>query len=50
MKDFTWYQYFFTECRALFVYLREFVLPVGLNADWDFPSPEPFSIVVLFLD
>lgn len=37
MKDFTWYQYFFTECRGLFIYLREFVWPVGLNADWDFP-------------
>ncbi len=37
LKDLTWYQYFFTECRAIFVYLREFVLPFGLNADWDFP-------------
>jgi tetratricopeptide (TPR) repeat protein len=37
LKDLTWYQYFFTECRALFVYLREFVLPYGLTADWDFP-------------
>jgi tetratricopeptide (TPR) repeat protein len=37
MKDFTWYQYFFTQCRALFIYLREFVLPIGLTADWDFP-------------
>ena len=37
LKDFTWYQYFFTECRALFVYPFEFVLPVNLTADWDFP-------------
>jgi tetratricopeptide (TPR) repeat protein len=37
LKDFTWYQYFFTQCRALFVYMRAFVLPVNLNADWDFP-------------
>ena len=37
LKDFTWYQYFFTEWRALFVYLREFILPVNLTADWDFP-------------
>ncbi|MDR3703484.1 MAG: tetratricopeptide repeat protein [Candidatus Sulfopaludibacter sp.] len=37
LKDFTWYQYFFTQCRALFVYMREFILPVDLNADWDFP-------------
>ncbi|HWB83379.1 MAG TPA: tetratricopeptide repeat protein [Bryobacteraceae bacterium] len=37
LKDFTWYQYFFTQCRALFVYLGLFVLPVHLTADWDFP-------------
>jgi tetratricopeptide (TPR) repeat protein len=37
MKDFTWYQYFFTECRALFVYIFQFLLPVNLTADWDFP-------------
>ena len=37
LKDFTWYQYFFTECRALLVYLRIFLFPAGLNADWDFP-------------
>lgn len=36
LKDFTWYQYFFTECRALFVYIFEFLLPVNLIADWDF--------------
>ena len=37
LKDFTWYQYFFTQCRALFVYIGEFLLPVRLTADWDFP-------------
>jgi tetratricopeptide (TPR) repeat protein len=37
IKDFTWYQYFFTECRALFVYIGMFLLPVNLTADWDFP-------------
>lgn len=37
MKDFTWYQYFFTECRALFVYPFEFLFPVRLTADWGFP-------------
>jgi protein O-mannosyl-transferase len=37
LKDFTWYQYFFTQCRAIFVYLGMFVLPVNLTADWDFP-------------
>jgi tetratricopeptide (TPR) repeat protein len=37
MKDLTWYQYLFTQFRALFVYLGTFVLPVNLTADWDFP-------------
>jgi Tfp pilus assembly protein PilF len=37
MKDLTWYQYLFTQFRALFVYLGMFVLPVNLTADWDFP-------------
>ena len=37
LRDFTWYQYFFTECRAFFVYLRLLVLPVGQSLDWDYP-------------
>jgi tetratricopeptide (TPR) repeat protein len=37
IKELTWYQYFFTQCRALFVYIGMFVLPVNLTADWDFP-------------
>jgi predicted ABC-type ATPase/Flp pilus assembly protein TadD len=37
LKDLTWYQYFFTECRAFFVYLRLLVLPAGQNPDWDYP-------------
>lgn len=37
MKDLTWYQYFFTQCRALFVYIGMFLLPANLTADWDFP-------------
>ncbi len=37
MKDLTWYQYLFTEFRALFVYIGNFVLPVHLTVDWDFP-------------
>jgi tetratricopeptide (TPR) repeat protein len=36
MKDLPWYQYFFTQCRALFVYLGMFLLPANLTADWDF--------------
>lgn len=37
MKDLTWYQYFFTQCRVIWVYLRLFLLPFGQNADYDFP-------------
>jgi tetratricopeptide (TPR) repeat protein len=37
MKDLTWYQYFFTQCRGLFVYLGMFLFPANLTADWDFP-------------
>jgi len=37
MKDFTWYQYLFTQFRAIFAYLFNFLLPVNLNVDWDFP-------------
>jgi protein O-mannosyl-transferase len=37
LKDFTWYQYFFTQCRALFVYIGIFLFPANLTADWDFP-------------
>ena len=37
MKEFTWYQYFFTECRAFFVYLRLLVFPAGQNLDWEYP-------------
>jgi tetratricopeptide (TPR) repeat protein len=37
MKDLLWHQYFFTQCRAIWVYLRMFVLPYGQNIDHDFP-------------
>jgi tetratricopeptide (TPR) repeat protein len=37
LKDLTWYQYFFTQCRALFVYPALFLFPVNQSADWDFP-------------
>ena len=36
LKDLTWYQYFFTQCRALFVYPVLFLFPVHQSADWDF--------------
>jgi len=37
VKEFTWYQYFFTECRAVWGYLSMFLLPVGQNLDVDYP-------------
>jgi len=37
LKGVSWYQYLFTQGRALFVYPAEFLLPVRLTADWDFP-------------
>jgi protein O-mannosyl-transferase len=37
LKDFTWYQYFFTQCRVIWDYLRLFVLPIGQNLDADVP-------------
>src|SRR6185369_212385 len=36
MKDFTWYQYLFTQFRGIWVYIGHFVLPVNLNLGWDF--------------
>lgn len=36
IQGLTWYQYFFTECRAVFSYVWLFLVPVGLNVDHDF--------------
>ena len=36
LKEFTWYQYFFTECRVIWNYLWMFLLPIGQNLDPDF--------------
>ena len=35
MKEFTWDQYFFTECRVIWQYVLLFVIPVGQNLDPD---------------
>ncbi len=35
MRHLTWYQYFFTECRVIWDYIRLFVVPVGQNLDPD---------------
>jgi tetratricopeptide (TPR) repeat protein len=35
MQGLTWYQYFFTECRVIWDYIRLFVAPFGQNLDPD---------------
>jgi protein O-mannosyl-transferase len=35
IQGLTWYQYFFTECRVIWDYLRLFAFPVGQNLDPD---------------
>ncbi len=37
MKGLTWYQYFFTECRVIWDYIRLYLVPVGQNVDYDYP-------------
>jgi Tfp pilus assembly protein PilF len=37
MKDFTWYQYFFTQCRVIWDYVRMFLFPFGQNLDYNVP-------------
>lgn len=36
MKDLSAADYFFTQCRAIWVYVAKFFVPVGLNIDHDF--------------
>jgi protein O-mannosyl-transferase len=35
IQGLTWYQYFFTECRVIWDYIRLFVVPIGQNLDPD---------------
>ncbi len=35
LRDVTWQQYFFTQLRMYFLYLRLLLVPFGLNADYD---------------
>ena len=37
MKEVTWYQYFFTQCRVIWRYIRLFFLPYGQTIDYDLP-------------
>ncbi len=38
VSTFKWYQYAFTEARALFTYIRLTILPVGQSLDQDYPT------------
>ena len=37
MKDLPWYQYFYTQCRAIWRYVLFYVWPFGQNIDHDYP-------------
>ncbi len=37
LKEFTWYQYLFTQFRAIWLYIRLFFIPYGQNVDHDVP-------------
>lgn len=37
LRDLTWYQYFFTQCRVIWMYVRLVLLPYGQNVDPDVP-------------
>ena len=37
MADLPWNHYFYTQCRAVWVYVRLLFLPYGQNIDYDFP-------------
>jgi Flp pilus assembly protein TadD len=37
IHEFTWYQYAFTQARAVLTYLRLALLPFGQSVDYDFP-------------
>jgi protein O-mannosyl-transferase len=36
LKDFTWYEYLFTQFRVIWLYLRLYVAPFALNGDYEF--------------
>ncbi|HET8548879.1 MAG TPA: hypothetical protein VFL57_12775, partial [Bryobacteraceae bacterium] len=37
LQDLSWHQYLFSQFRVVWMYLRLYVLPVGLNVDYDVP-------------
>src|SRR5579863_5953921 len=36
IRGLAWYQYFFTECRVIWDYIRLYIFPIGQNLDPDF--------------
>lgn len=36
IKEFTWYEYLFTQFRVIWMYIRLYLLPYGQNADYEF--------------
>jgi protein O-mannosyl-transferase len=36
IKEFTWYEYLFTQFRVIWLYLRLYIAPYGQNADYQF--------------
>lgn len=49
MKDLPWHDYFYTQWRAIWIYLRLFLFPFGLNADYEFPiSRSPIDHGAIF--
>ncbi|MCW5979459.1 MAG: tetratricopeptide repeat protein [Bryobacteraceae bacterium] len=37
LKGLSWYEYFYTQCRAIWIYVRMFFLPYGQSVDHDYP-------------
>ena len=51
IKEFTWYEYLFTQFKVIWLYLRLYIAPYGLNGDYEYPVShnllEPGSILGL---
>ena len=49
VKEFTPFQYLLTQFRVIWLYFRLYVLPLGQNADWEFPiSRTPLDYGAIF--
>lgn len=49
LKDLPWYDYFYTQWRVIWIYLRLFFAPFSLNADYDIAiSRSPLDHAALF--